>query len=167
MSETHEMIQVINLRKRFGRLLALDGVNLTVRKGQVVVIIGPSGSGKSTLLRCINHLETPTEGEIWIERQKNNWQPKTVECYPFTDRNGFSTFQPLPSFNCFGKCNTGAEDRTKNPKIPSRSDCTSSSGAGGNRRKSEVLSGATFRRTAAACSHRAGACTRPQNHVVR
>lgn len=70
MNEAHEMIQVINLRKRFGRLVALDGVNLTVRKGQVIVIIGPSGSGKSTLLRCINHLEAPTEGEIWIEREK-------------------------------------------------------------------------------------------------
>ncbi|GAP10743.1 amino acid ABC transporter ATP-binding protein, PAAT family [Bellilinea caldifistulae] len=70
MNATHEMIQVINLRKKFGRLVALDGVNLTVRRGQVIVIIGPSGSGKSTLLRCINHLETPTEGEIWIERQK-------------------------------------------------------------------------------------------------
>lgn len=65
-----EMIQIINLRKRFGRLVAVDGINLVVRKGQVIVIIGPSGSGKSTLLRCINHLETPTEGEIWIERQK-------------------------------------------------------------------------------------------------
>ncbi|MEW6180004.1 MAG: amino acid ABC transporter ATP-binding protein [Chloroflexota bacterium] len=64
------MIQIINLRKRFGRLVAVDGINLVVRKGQVIVIIGPSGSGKSTLLRCINHLETPTEGEIWIERQK-------------------------------------------------------------------------------------------------
>lgn len=70
MNATHEMIQVVNLRKKFGRLVALDGINLTVRKGQVIVIIGPSGSGKSTLLRCINHLEIPTEGEIWIERQK-------------------------------------------------------------------------------------------------
>ncbi len=70
MSVAHEMIQVINLRKRFGRLIALDGVNLSVNKGQVVVIIGPSGSGKSTLLRCINHLETPTDGEVWIERER-------------------------------------------------------------------------------------------------
>lgn len=70
MNEAHEMIRVINLRKRFGRLVALDGVSLKVRKGQVIVIIGPSGSGKSTLLRCINHLETPTEGEIWIEHEK-------------------------------------------------------------------------------------------------
>ncbi|MEN4012744.1 MAG: amino acid ABC transporter ATP-binding protein [Bellilinea sp.] len=66
----HEMIQVINLRKKYGRLTALDGVNLVVKKGQVVVIIGPSGSGKSTLLRCVNYLETPTSGEIWIEREK-------------------------------------------------------------------------------------------------
>jgi polar amino acid transport system ATP-binding protein len=48
-------------------LTAVDGVNLTVRQGQVLVVIGPSGSGKSTVLRCINHLETPTSGEIWVD----------------------------------------------------------------------------------------------------
>ncbi len=78
MNAAPEMIQVINLRKKYGRLIALDGVNLTVRKGQVIVIIGPSGSGKSTLLRCINHLEIPTEGEIWIERQKINGNQKEL-----------------------------------------------------------------------------------------
>ncbi len=78
MNAAPEMIQVINLQKKYGRLIALDGVNLTVRKGQVIVIIGPSGSGKSTLLRCINHLEIPTEGEIWIERQKINGNQKEL-----------------------------------------------------------------------------------------
>jgi polar amino acid transport system ATP-binding protein len=48
---------------------ALDGVSLDVQRGSVVVVIGPSGSGKSTMLRCINHLETPTSGEIWIDGQ--------------------------------------------------------------------------------------------------
>jgi len=58
------MIETKNLNKWFGDLQALNDVNLTVQQGKVLVIIGPSGSGKSTLLRCINFLETPTDGEI-------------------------------------------------------------------------------------------------------
>jgi polar amino acid transport system ATP-binding protein len=61
------MVVIKNLYKHFGRMKAVDDVSLTVERGQVLVIIGPSGSGKSTVLRCINHLETPTRGEIWID----------------------------------------------------------------------------------------------------
>ncbi|MCC6191740.1 MAG: amino acid ABC transporter ATP-binding protein [Anaerolineales bacterium] len=61
------MVVLKNLVKQFGQFRAVNGLNLTVRHGQVVVIIGPSGSGKSTVLRCINHLETPTSGEIWVD----------------------------------------------------------------------------------------------------
>ncbi|MBG9821186.1 amino acid ABC transporter ATP-binding protein [Bacillus safensis] len=60
------MIKLTNLKKSFGDLVVLDGINLDVKKGQVVAIIGPSGSGKSTLLRCLNLLETPDEGTIEI-----------------------------------------------------------------------------------------------------
>jgi polar amino acid transport system ATP-binding protein len=61
------MIDIQNVSKHFGRLKAVDGVTLQVRRGEVVVVIGPSGSGKSTLLRCINHLETPTAGHIVVD----------------------------------------------------------------------------------------------------
>ncbi|MCY7431144.1 amino acid ABC transporter ATP-binding protein [Bacillus safensis] len=60
------MIKLTNLKKSFGDLVVLDGINLDVKKGQVVAIIGPSGSGKSTLLRCLNLLEIPDEGTIEI-----------------------------------------------------------------------------------------------------
>ena len=60
----NHMIEIKNLNKWFGDLQALNNVNLTVEQGKVLVIVGPSGSGKSTLLRCINYLETPTDGEI-------------------------------------------------------------------------------------------------------
>ena len=62
-----EMIRVENLHKYFGDIQAVKEVNLTVAKGEVVVIVGPSGSGKSTVLRCMNHLETPTHGSVYIE----------------------------------------------------------------------------------------------------
>ena len=61
------MINVKNLRKNFGKLEVLKGVNVEIKKGEVVVVIGPSGSGKSTFLRCLNLLEEPTGGEITFE----------------------------------------------------------------------------------------------------
>ena len=60
------IIHIENVHKWFGTVHALQGVNLDILKGQVVVVIGPSGSGKSTLLRCINFLETPSSGRIVI-----------------------------------------------------------------------------------------------------
>ena len=60
------MIHIENLHKSFGDLQVLNGINLDIQKGEVLVIIGPSGSGKSTLLRCINMLETPSAGSITV-----------------------------------------------------------------------------------------------------
>ncbi|BCJ95655.1 polar amino acid ABC transporter ATP-binding protein [Anaerocolumna cellulosilytica] len=70
------MIETKNLKKQFGTHVVLNGINQTIRKGEKVVIIGPSGSGKSTFLRCLNLLETPSEGEIWFEGE-NITDPKT------------------------------------------------------------------------------------------
>jgi len=65
--DSDAMIVIRNVEKHFGHVKAVNNVSLEVQQGQVVVIIGPSGSGKSTLLRCINHLETPTSGDIWVD----------------------------------------------------------------------------------------------------
>ena len=58
------MIKLINLHKNFGKLEVLKGIDLEIKKGEVVSVIGPSGSGKSTLIRCLNLLEQPTSGDI-------------------------------------------------------------------------------------------------------
>ena len=60
-------VRVNNLHKSFGRLEVLRGIDLEVREGEVVCLIGPSGSGKSTFLRCLNFLETPTSGEVEVD----------------------------------------------------------------------------------------------------
>ena len=60
------LLDVTNLHKSFGKNIVLDGIDLKVEKGEIVVILGPSGSGKSTLLRCLNYLETPEQGNISI-----------------------------------------------------------------------------------------------------
>lgn len=61
------MISVKNLAKKFGDLTVLKSVNTEIKKGEVISVIGPSGTGKSTFLRCLNLLETPTSGEIYID----------------------------------------------------------------------------------------------------
>src|SRR4051794_37810530 len=62
-----EVLRVEGLHKRYGRLHVLRGIDLSVRRGETVVVLGASGSGKSTLLRCINFLEMPGEGRISVE----------------------------------------------------------------------------------------------------
>lgn len=64
------MIKIENLHKSFGKNEVLQGITTTIQRGEVVAIIGPSGSGKSTLLRCMNLLEVPTNGDIWINEQE-------------------------------------------------------------------------------------------------
>lgn len=61
------MLDVINLEKSFGKLHVLRGINVTIKKGEVVCVIGPSGGGKSTFIRCLNLLEKPTGGDIIFE----------------------------------------------------------------------------------------------------
>ena len=79
MTETKDNIIVVkDLYKFFGDVKALNGVNLEVGRGSVVVVIGPSGSGKSTMLRCINWLEKPTSGEIWIDGKLMTSAPKQL-----------------------------------------------------------------------------------------
>lgn len=67
MSNT--IIELKNIHKSFGEVSVLKGIDLTINKSEVVVIIGPSGSGKSTLLRCINFLETPTQGLVYFKNE--------------------------------------------------------------------------------------------------
>ncbi|MBR2043103.1 MAG: amino acid ABC transporter ATP-binding protein [Clostridia bacterium] len=61
------MIKVRDLKKSFGKIEVLNGIDIDIKKGEVVVVIGPSGSGKSTFLRCLNRLEEPTDGKIFLE----------------------------------------------------------------------------------------------------
>jgi polar amino acid transport system ATP-binding protein len=67
MADDCFLLEIDDLHKSFGDLKVLKGINLRVRPGEVIILIGPSGSGKSTLLRCINRLEEPTHGQIRVD----------------------------------------------------------------------------------------------------
>ena len=66
---TEEIIRTENLTKNFGSLEVLKGISTTIRRGEVVSIIGPSGGGKSTFLRCLNLLEEPSGGKVYFKGQ--------------------------------------------------------------------------------------------------
>jgi ABC-type polar amino acid transport system ATPase subunit len=66
LNDDGSMVRIEALHKWFGTNHVLQGIDLTIPQGDVLVVIGPSGSGKSTLLRCVNLLEVPTEGSVWF-----------------------------------------------------------------------------------------------------
>jgi polar amino acid transport system ATP-binding protein len=75
------MVEAIDVRKSFGPLDVLKGINLTIRKGEVVCLLGPSGSGKSTFLRCVNHLEPMTSGRILVDGQLIGYHERNYRLY--------------------------------------------------------------------------------------
>ena len=104
------MINVENLSKNFGNLKVLKNISTTINKGEVISIIGPSGSGKSTFLRCINKLEEPTEGHIYIDGM--DLMDKNTDINKIRERVGM-VFQ---HFNLFPNM-TVLENLTLSPTI--------------------------------------------------
>jgi ABC-type polar amino acid transport system ATPase subunit len=90
------VIEVNNLTKEYGRLKVLQGITETIKENEVVCVIGPSGSGKSTFLRCINLLETPTSGQIFIDGEQIN--KKDVDINKIRQKLGmvFQNFNLFP-----------------------------------------------------------------------
>jgi polar amino acid transport system ATP-binding protein len=83
---TDVMVCAEGVRKHFGRLEVLRGIDLEVRTGQVLCIIGPSGSGKSTFLRCINHLEKIDEGRLTVDGELVGYREHSGRLYELRDR---------------------------------------------------------------------------------
>ena len=94
-----ELLTIEHLKKSFGDNVILDDVNLTVKQGEVIVIIGPSGCGKSTLLRCINALEPIQEGQILLDGEKI--EPKSKNLTQLRQKIGM-VFQSLEYNARFG-----------------------------------------------------------------
>lgn len=123
MQTGETLIEVKDLCKHFrdGTVKALDGVSLTIRKGDVIVIIGPSGSGKSTFLRSLNLLETPTSGSVIVEgtdiTKKKNAQGKKIDLDAHRRKMGM-VFQ---HFNLFPH-KTVLENLTISPILVKKAD---------------------------------------------
>ena len=105
-----ELIKTVNLHKSFGDLKVLTGVSETIRKGEVVSIIGPSGGGKSTFLRCLNLLERPEEGQIFFEGEEITGKNVDIDSHRQKMGMVFQQFNVFPHL-------TVAENITMAPKL--------------------------------------------------
>jgi polar amino acid transport system ATP-binding protein len=97
VSDAEPILRLQGVGKRFGKLQVLRGIDLEIKRGEVVCVLGPSGSGKSTLLRCINLLEPPEEGRILLEGTEITG-PEAAEGVDFVRRRVGIVFQ---QFNLF------------------------------------------------------------------
>ena len=97
------LIRVAGLKKNFGKLEVLKGIDEKIMKGEVIVIIGPSGSGKSTFLRCLNLLEIPTDGKIFFDgteiTDRNQWKNGGLDAHRRDMGMVFQHFNLFPHMN--------------------------------------------------------------------
>jgi len=93
---TDEILRTESLVKNFGKLEVLRGISTTIRKGEVVSVIGPSGGGKSTFLRCLNLLEEPTQGKVYFKGQCINEGKMNIQEYRQKIGMVFQNFNVFP-----------------------------------------------------------------------
>lgn len=111
-----ELLTIEHLKKSFGDNVILDDVNLTVKQGEVIVIIGPSGCGKSTLLRCINALEPIQEGQILLDGEKI--EPKSRNLTQLRQKIGmvFQSYELFPHLSVLDNIMLAPTKVQKRPK---------------------------------------------------
>lgn len=155
------MLKVKNVHKSFGENEILKGVDLTVEKGDVVVIIGPSGSGKTTFLRCLDFLETADKGEMEFDEihtdlshphKKNVLQVRRKTGFVFQNYNLFTNKTALENVM------EGLVTARKIPKEDAKKNCGRSSFKSRTFGTQGFLSVAAFWRTTAACRNCARHC---------
>ena len=102
--DRNDEIQIYDLHKSFGDLEVLKGISLTVHRGEVVCVIGPSGSGKSTLLRCVNLLEQPTKGKVYILNEEITDPDADIDRLRTTMGMVFQQFNLFPHLTAMQNC---------------------------------------------------------------
>ena len=119
---TDEIIRTENLKKSFGQLEVLKGISTTIRRGEVVSIIGPSGGGKSTFLRCLNLLEQPTEGKVYFKGQ--DITDKKLNTSKFRQSMGmvFQNFNVFPNMTVLENVTLAPILEKKIPKAQAREE---------------------------------------------
>ena len=110
------IIQVKQLKKNFGSLEVLKGVDMEIDRGEVVVVIGPSGSGKSTFLRCLNLLEIPTDGDILFHGQSILRKEMKIDKYREKFGMVFQLFNLFENLSVLDNVTVGPRRVKKIPK---------------------------------------------------
>lgn len=123
MTADNVLFEIKGLKKNFGDLEVLKGIHTTIRKGEVVVVIGPSGSGKSTFIRCLNLLETPTEGQIIFEGSCITDKGYAVHKHREKVGMVFQQFNLFNNMTVFDNCMAGVHKVKKRSKEYSTEIC--------------------------------------------
>ena len=105
--DRRDEIQIYDLHKSFGQIEVLKGISTIIRRGEVVCVIGPSGSGKSTLLRCVNMLEEPTSGRIFIINEEITDPDADVDAIRTKMGMVFQSFNLFPHLTVLQNCTIG------------------------------------------------------------
>ena len=116
-----KMIQVVGLKKNFGKLPVLCGIDQTIYEREVVSIIGPSGSGKSTFLRCLNLLERPDEGQVFFEGDEITGKKVKIDAYRQKIGMVFQHFHVFPHLKVIDNITLAPVLEKKMPKDEARS----------------------------------------------
>jgi len=119
-AEATAMVKTADLRKSFGPVEVLKGITLEVAPGEVVCIIGPSGSGKSTLLRCLNLLEQPTGGDVWVHGIRLTDPDVDIDRIRAHMGMVFQSFNLFPHLNATQNCMLGQTTVLKRTKAEAR-----------------------------------------------
>ena len=116
MNDKPAAVEIIDMHKWFGAFHALKGVNLTVRRGEKIVIAGPSGSGKSTLIRCVNRLERHEQGRIVVDGVELNDDVRHIEAIRRDVGMVFQQFNLFPHLTVLENCTLAPIWALKTPK---------------------------------------------------
>jgi len=119
---TDVIIRVEGLKKNFGQLEVLKGIDTTIRRGEVVSIIGPSGGGKSTFLRCLNLLEEPTEGRIFYNGQDITENKRKIAKYRQSIGMVFQNFNVFPNMTVLDNVTLAPVLEKKIPKAQAKEE---------------------------------------------
>ena len=116
------ILRTENLKKSFGKLEVLKGISTGVRRGEVVSIIGPSGGGKSTFLRCLNLLETPTEGKVFFKGEDISSQKLPISKYRQSIGMVFQHFNVFPNMTVLDNVTLAPTLEKKIPKAQAQEE---------------------------------------------
>lgn len=159
-------VEVRGVRKSYGSTEVLAGIDLTVRAGEVVTVIGPSGSGKSTLLRVVNHLESLDAGTVHIDGELIGYRLRRNKLHALSDREVrkqrshigfvFQQFNLFPHLTVLDNVTLAPISAQGRPRAEIEAEARDLLEAGRYRRPDRRLSAAAVRRTTAARGYRAG-----------
>ena len=167
MADDQNAIEFVDVHKWYGSFHVLRAINLTVARGERIVVCGPSGSGKSTLIRCVNRLEEHQRGVIRVDGVELTDDLQAHRRSAARSRHGVPAVQPVPASDDSGELHAGADLGAQDAQARGRGTGDEAADAGQDPRAGAQISRPALGRPAAARRHRPRLVHEPEDHAVR